>query len=181
MSDWLTKFSTPETGCLFAVHKRRIVVQYDNVMRQLVSGTLQSCQGQGMSPQTTEPNNGVVRVYCEDLNVEYYEQTRLEERAFVFPQLIYDAAVDCTLLFNREVIDILQRNLNANFSFLRRLAGVRSLDEIVELQAAHFGNQTVALIGQAEELAALITQATIKLLWPSSIPGVSGNSRSAAE
>jgi len=123
-----------------------------------------------MPSQSTGPSNSVVRAYFEDLNIESYEQAGLSERAFTFPQQIYNAAVDCTLLLNREVIDILQRNLNANLGLLRRLAGARSLGEIVELQAAHFGNQNAALLGQAEELAALITKATINL-WHSSVPG----------
>jgi hypothetical protein len=123
-----------------------------------------------MPSQSAGPSNNVVRVYFEDLNVESSEQAGLSERAFAFPQQVYDAAVDCTLLLNREVIDIVQRNLNANFGLLRRLAGARSLGEIVGLQAAHFSNQNAALIGQAEELVALIIKATVNV-WRSSIPG----------
>jgi hypothetical protein len=119
------------------------------------------------------PSNNVVRVYFEDLNVGSYEQAGLSERAFAFPKQIYDTAIDCTLLINREVIDILQRNVNAHFGLLRRLAGARSLGEIVGLQAAHFGSQNAALLGQVEELAALITKATINL-WRSSIPWKAG-------
>jgi hypothetical protein len=123
-----------------------------------------------MCSQSTGQNNGVVRVYFEDLNVESYEQAGLSEQASAVPQQIYDAAVDCTFLLNREVIDIWQRNLNSSFGLLWRLAGARSLGEIVGLQAAHFGNQNAALIGQAEEFAALIIKTTINV-WRSSIPG----------
>ena len=59
------------------------------------------------------------------------------------------------LVLHREMIDLVQRNLNASFSLLRRLAGARNLGEMVELQAAHFSNQLAASIGQSEELATL--------------------------
>jgi hypothetical protein len=70
-------------------------------------------------------------------------------------------AVDCGLLLNREMIDICQRNLNASFSLLRRLAGARTFSEIIELQTAHFGNHVATLIGQTEELVTLSIEAAI--------------------
>ena len=53
------------------------------------------------------------------------------------------------------MIDLVQRNLNASFSLLRRLTGARNLGEVVELQATHFSNQLAASIAQSEELATL--------------------------
>ena len=53
------------------------------------------------------------------------------------------------------MIDLVQRNLNASFGLLRRLAGARNLGEMVELQAAHFSNQLAAAVGRSEELATL--------------------------
>jgi hypothetical protein len=73
----------------------------------------------------------------------------------LWPRQICDAANDSRLLLHREMIDLVQRNLNASFSLLRRLAGARNLGEMVELQAAHFSNQLAAAVGQSEELAAL--------------------------
>ena len=73
----------------------------------------------------------------------------------LWPRQVCDAAADSRLVLHREMIDLVQRNLNASFSLLRRLAGARSLGEMVELQAAHFSNQLAASIGQSEELAAL--------------------------
>ena len=116
-----------------------------------------------MPSQSAGQSNNVVRVCFEDLRVERYEQAGF---SISFQQQIYDAA----LLLNREAIDILQRNVNANFGLLRRLAAAKSLGEIVGLQVAHFSNQNAALFGQAEELAALITKATINL-WRTSLPG----------
>lgn len=77
----------------------------------------------------------------------------------LWPRQVCDAANDSRLVLHCELIDLVQRNLNASFSLLRRLAGARSLGEMVELQAAHFSNQLAASIGQSEELAAL----TIKM------------------
>ena len=73
----------------------------------------------------------------------------------LWPLQVRDAAVDSGLLLNREMIDTVQRNLNASFSLFRRLAKARSFGEVLELQAAHFSNQLAASIGQSEELATL--------------------------
>ena len=73
----------------------------------------------------------------------------------LWPRQVCDAANDSRLVLHCELIDLVQRNLNASFSLLRRLAGARSLGEMVELQAAHFSNQLAASVGQSEELAAL--------------------------
>ena len=63
-----------------------------------------------------------------------------------------------------EAIDVFQRNLNANFSLLTRLAGARSFAEILELQATHLSNQASALIGQNEELTSLSIRTAFDLL-----------------
>jgi hypothetical protein len=81
----------------------------------------------------------------------------------LWPRQICDAANDSRVLLHCEIIDLVQRNLNAGFSLLRRLVEAKSLGEIVELQAAHFSNQVVASIGQSEELATLQIQTALKL------------------
>lgn len=104
-----------------------------------------------------------LEIYFEDLNIEITkEDGRFSEQASIFssPLPAYDAVVDCGLLLNREVIDILQRNLNANLGLLRRLAGARCISHIVALQAAHFNYQVAALIAQTKELADLSIKAT---------------------
>jgi hypothetical protein len=73
----------------------------------------------------------------------------------LWPRRVCDAANDFRLVLHREMIDVVQRNLNASFSLLKRLAGARNFGEIVELQAAHFSNQLTAAISQSEEFAAL--------------------------
>ena len=71
----------------------------------------------------------------------------------------FEAATQGALLLDREMIDIAQRNANASFSFLRRLAGAMNLGEMLDLQVTYWRNQTAALIGQAEELRAMATKA----------------------
>jgi hypothetical protein len=109
--------------------------------------------------------NRDLNVYFEDLNLEAPEGAgRISEQPLIFfPQQAFDAAVDCGLILHREMIDISQRNLNASFSLLRKLAGARSLIEIVELQAAHASNQVAALMAQTEEVARLSIKATMNI------------------
>ena len=57
------------------------------------------------------------------------------------------------------MIDIAQRNVNASFGFLRRLAGVKNLGEMLDLQATYWRNQLTAFMGQIEELSALSRKA----------------------
>jgi hypothetical protein len=71
----------------------------------------------------------------------------------------YRAPVECTLLFHREMIDIAQRNVNASFGFLRRLARVKDLGEMLDLQVTYWRNQLTAFAGQIEELSALSRKA----------------------
>ena len=73
----------------------------------------------------------------------------------LWPRQVCEAATDSRLLLHREMIDLGQRNLNASFSLLRRLAETKSFGEIIELQAAHFSNQLAASISQSEEFATL--------------------------
>jgi Phasin protein len=118
------------------------------------------------SPRSREPHeNCDLKVRFEDLNFEPAEETvQPSEQLLIFdPRQAYDAAVDCRVLLNREIIDIFQRNLNASFSLLRRLTTARSLAEIVELQAAHFNHQVAALTGQTQELATLSIRATLDM------------------
>ena len=82
----------------------------------------------------------------------------------LWPRQVCDAAADSRLVLHREMIDLVQRNLNASFSLLRRLAGARSLGEMVELQAAHFSNQLAASIAQSEELATLSIKTALQFV-----------------
>ena len=78
----------------------------------------------------------------------------------------FEAAVQGALLLHREMIDIAQRDVNAGFGLLRRLAGARNLGEMLDLQATYWRGQSGALMGQAEELRALTTKAAADMTGP---------------
>ena len=76
----------------------------------------------------------------------------------------FEAATQGALLLHREMIDIAQRNANASFGILRRLAGVKDLGEIVDLQTAYWRNELTAFMGQIEELSALSRKAATDMV-----------------
>jgi hypothetical protein len=98
-----------------------------------------------------------LKVVFADLQPEPAEEAApILDLSFMFwPRRVIEAATDSSLLLNREMLDVVQRNLNANFGLLKRLAGAKGFGEIVELQAIHFSNQIAALMGQSEELVSL--------------------------
>ena len=98
-----------------------------------------------------------LKVVFADLNLDQPQAPGpVYDSAFMFwPRQVFDAATEASLLLNREMIDVVQRNLNASFSLLRKVAAARSFGEVIELQASHLSNQVTALMGQSEELATL--------------------------
>jgi hypothetical protein len=82
----------------------------------------------------------------------------------------FEAATQGALLLDREMIDIEQRNINASFGFLRRLAGAKNLGEMLDIQAAYWRTQSDALMGQAEELRALTTNVAVDMAGPIACP-----------
>lgn len=88
--------------------------------------------------------------------------TNFDLTFMLWPRQVRDAATDSRLILHREMIDLIQRNLNIGFSFLRKLVGARNLGEIAALQAAHISNQVAASIGQSEELAMLSIKTTLQ-------------------
>jgi hypothetical protein len=105
-------------------------------------------------------------VVFADLNVEQPREDSLplDLTFMLWPRQVCEAATESRLLLHREMIDLIQRNLNASFSLLRRLAGARSLGDMVELQAVHFSNQLAASIGQSEELATLSIKTALQFV-----------------
>ena len=98
-----------------------------------------------------------LKVVFADLNLTPLQVPRsIYDSVFLFwPRQVFDAATEASLLLNREMIDVFQRNLNASFSLLRKLVGARNVGEVIELQASHLSNQVTALVGQSAELTAL--------------------------
>ena len=78
----------------------------------------------------------------------------------------FDAAGQGATAFNRKIIDIARRNVDASFDLATSLAGAKSLAEIAELQAAHWQKQFDALANQAEEVRALSSEVTADVAEP---------------
>jgi phasin len=72
----------------------------------------------------------------------------------------FDAAGQGAVVFNRKIIDILQRNARSGFDLANSLARAKSLADIVELQADFWRKQFDALTVQAEEVRTLSTKVT---------------------
>jgi hypothetical protein len=98
-----------------------------------------------------------LKIVFADLNLNQPQAaSSVDSSAHMFwPRQVFDAATEARLILNREMIDLLQRNLNASFGLLRKVVGARSFGEVIELQASHLSNQVTALIGQSEELGTL--------------------------
>jgi hypothetical protein len=107
-----------------------------------------------------------LKVVFADLTVESSKEAdpSIDLAFMLWPQRVFARAVDSGVLLNREILDILQRNLNGGFSLMRRLVEAGSLAEIARLQAAHWSHQIAALIGQSEELANLSVRTAIEVI-----------------
>jgi phasin len=78
----------------------------------------------------------------------------------------FDAAGQGATAFNRKIIDIARRNVDASFDFAKSLAGAKNLADMVELQAAFWRKQFGTLTAQAEEVHALSTKVTADMAEP---------------
>ena len=72
----------------------------------------------------------------------------------------FDAAGQGAAAFNRRIVDIARRNVEASFDLAKSLAGAKNLAGIVELQAAFWRKQFGILTAQAEEVRALSVKVT---------------------
>ena len=121
----------------------------------------------GKEPRGTYPNVSFDDFALEPSNTETCDdQESWSGAALATFAKAYRAPVECAVLLHREMIDIAQRNVNASFGFLRRLAGVKNLGEMLDLQVTYWCNQSAALIGQAEELGAMATKAAADMTGP---------------
>lgn len=78
----------------------------------------------------------------------------------------FDAAGQGAAAFNRKIVDIAKRNVDASFDLASSLADAKSLADIVELQAAFWRKQFGVLTAQAEEVRALSTKVTADVAEP---------------
>jgi len=72
----------------------------------------------------------------------------------------FDAAGQGSLVLNHKLIEIPQRNVNSGFTITKSLAAAKTLSEVVEVQAAYWGNWLGTFAAQAEELRALSAKVT---------------------
>ena len=78
----------------------------------------------------------------------------------------FDAAGQGAAAFNRKIVDIAKRNVDASFDLASSLAGAKNLADIVELQSAFWRKQFGVLTAQAEEVHALSTKVTADAAEP---------------
>ncbi len=72
----------------------------------------------------------------------------------------FDAAGQGATAFNRKIVDIARRNVDASFDLATSLVGAKNLTDIVQLQASFRRKQFDTLTAQAEEVRALSTKVT---------------------
>ena len=70
----------------------------------------------------------------------------------------FDVAGQGAAAFNRKIVDIARRNVDASFDLATSLAGAKGVADIVELQAVFWRKQFGVLTAQAEEVHALSTK-----------------------
>ena len=78
----------------------------------------------------------------------------------------FDAAGQGAAAFNRKMIDIARRNVDASFDLATSLAGAKNFADVLELQAAFWRKQLGVLTAQAEEVRALSTRVTADAAEP---------------
>jgi phasin family protein len=78
----------------------------------------------------------------------------------------FDAAGQGATAFNRKIVDIVRRNVDASFDLATSLAGAKNLADMVELQSAFWRKQFGLLTAQAEEVHALSTKVTADAAQP---------------
>jgi phasin len=78
----------------------------------------------------------------------------------------FEAAGQGAAAFNRKIVDIARRNVDASFDLATSLAGAKDLADMVELQSAFWREQFGVLTAQAEEVHALSTKVTANAAEP---------------
>jgi len=78
----------------------------------------------------------------------------------------FEVAGQGAVAFNRKIVDIARRNVDASFNLAESLAGAKKLTDMVELQADFWRKQFGALTAQAEEVRALSTKVTAAAAQP---------------
>ena len=85
----------------------------------------------------------------------FYRSTDAFDASVATFEKSFDAAGQGAAAFNRKIIDIARRNLDASFDLAKSLAGARTLGEILELQTTFLRHQFDVFANQAGEIRAL--------------------------
>ena len=96
----------------------------------------------------------------------YDRSTHAFEASVATFERSFDAAGQGAAVFNRKIIDIARRNVDASFDLAKSLAGAKNLADMVELQAACRRKQFDALTAQAEEVRTLSPKGTTEVAGP---------------
>ena len=78
----------------------------------------------------------------------------------------YSTAVKGAQDYNAKVIEFAQTNTEAVLGFVRKLSGVKSPSDVIELSTDHSRKQYETLSEQAKELAALAQKVTLATVEP---------------
>ena len=78
----------------------------------------------------------------------------------------FDAAGQGAAAFNRKMIDIARRNVDASFDLATSLARAKTLADMLDLQTAFWRKQLGVVTAQAEEVRALSTRVTADAAEP---------------
>jgi phasin len=90
----------------------------------------------------------------------------------------FQAAGQGAAAFNRKIVSIARRNVDANFNLATSLAGAKNLANIVELQSAFWRKQFGVLTSQAEEVRTLSAKVTADAAEPIKSQMARGDGRS---
>lgn len=78
----------------------------------------------------------------------------------------FEAAGQGATAFNRKIVDIARRNVDASFNLATSLAGAKTLADIVELQSVFWRKQFDVMRTQAQEVHALSNKVTADAAAP---------------
>jgi phasin len=99
--------------------------------------------------------------------IEVYEQTTAAtEKATGLIKESYSTAVNGAQDYNNKLLEFAQANTNAAFEFAKRLPGVKSPPEFMELSTERARQQFATLTEQTKELAALAQKVTLASTEP---------------
>ena len=110
-----------------------------------------------------------VRVLAETVaqtRVAYDRSLEAFDASLTTFERTFEAAAQGAAAFNRKIVDLARRNVDASFDLATSLAGAKNLADIVELQAAFWRKQFGVLTAQADEVRVLSTKVTAAAAEP---------------